>query len=163
MTLRVILSTALLAVLWVIFTETLTWQSVFVGLVVGAFVSYFTNKYIPKTPEESTRIKFHKLIVYPFWLIGKMYKDACGLIKLVFTGAKCGIVKEKLELENEGLRTIMASSVTITPGTIALEQTGENITVLCIGEEKASPNFSETVNGLRNIESRLKKAEAKNK
>ena len=158
---RTIITTAALTLLWVILAEGFTWESVAFGLVAGVFVSLFSNKFMPKYPKRDTHVKLHKLITYPFWLIGKMYKDAFGLIKLIFTGGECGIVKEKLELEDEALRMVLASSVTITPGTITLEQESDSIVVLCIDKENTSSNFAESVENIRNIEKRLKRAETK--
>jgi len=159
MVIRAIILTVVLASIWVILTENFTWQNILISLAVGGFVTVFSNKFLPEAPQQKTHIKLHKLITYPFWLIGKMYKDAFGLIKLIFTGAKCGLVKEKLELENEALRIVVASSVTLTPGTITMEQANDEIVVLCIDEEKAYPEFTESVKGMYKMQRRLKKAE----
>ena len=160
---RAILITIALTIVWIILTENFSWQNVGIGIVLGIVALYFSSKFLPNSKERSKdieKVKFHKLITYPFWLIGKVYKDGISLAKLVITGAKYGIVKEQLELDNEVLRTMLADSVTLTPGTICLDLKDKEITVLCMGDEK-TPGFPDAIESLHAIERKLKQAEGK--
>jgi len=153
------------AFVWIILTERLTLLNVVVGVVLGILALYFMRKMIPATNKHSKaieRIRFRKLLTYPFWLIGQVYKSGFFIIKLIFTGAKCGIFTEKMNLENEVLRSALMYSTTLTPGTICLGAEDDKIIVLCMDEAK-SPDFPNAVGGLRDIEKRLMKAEIKNK
>jgi len=145
----------ILTVVWVILVEELSWQSVAVGMFMSMLSVHFMGLFFKF--DEIKNVKFYKLAIYPFWLIGRIYMDAFSLAKLIFTGAKWGIVKERLELDNETLNTILADSITLTPGTIFLYRKGKEITLLCIGDKKKS-GFPSTTDGLRDIEKILKKA-----
>jgi len=126
-------------IVWIILMESFSWRNVIVGMILGVLISYCSSTLLPNSKGHSKKIehlKFHKLITYPLWLIVKVYKDGFSLMKIVIIGAKCGIVKERLELESEILRTILTDSVTLTPGTICLELEERDITVLCIGDKK---------------------------
>ena len=159
---RTIFLTIALTCVWITLTENFSWQNVAIGVILSILTSYFTSAFLPnaeRNSEKLKRVKFHRLAIYPFWLIGKVYRDGFGLIKMIiFSNPKCGIVKEQLELDNEVLCAILAESITLTPGTICLELEGKEITLLCMGDEK-SLGFPESVNGLRSIERMLQKAE----
>jgi len=162
---QTIFTIATIAIIWIIFTENLSWQNLFIGAALGTFISYFAKVFLPKSklnPKDTSRIKLNKLITYPFWLILKVYKDAFSLIGAIFSGTKCGIVKEKLKLNNKILRTILANSITQTPGTICIEQEGDEITILCLSNKKAI-DHSDSITSLRDIEKRLLKAEHQTK
>ncbi|MCL2397388.1 MAG: Na+/H+ antiporter subunit E [Defluviitaleaceae bacterium] len=160
---RIIFLTTALTIVWVILMESFSWQNIAIGVILGIIISRFSSKYLPNTKERAEdieRIKFYKLITYPFWLIGKAFKDAFFIMRLIVTdGAKCNIVKEQLGLDNEVLRTILADSVTLTPGTICLELNDKEITILYMSDGKTS-GLSGVNENLRSIEKKLQKAEA---
>ena len=162
---RIIFTTVTLAIVWFILMEGFSLQIVVIGVILGIFISYISSKYIPNSKERDRdikRIKFHKLITYPFWLIGQIYKDGFLRMKLVITGGKCSIVKKQLTLDSEVLCSIVAESITLTPGTICLELENKEITVLCISDKK-TPGPSVVTKNLHNIEKRLQKAEGNDK
>ena len=155
----------MLAFVWVILTESITLFNIVVGIVLGILVLFFTHKSVPGTSKYSKsieHIRFHKLITYPFWLIGQVYKSGFFIIKLILTGSKCGIVTDKIKLENESLRSVLMDSITLTPGTICLGIKDDEVILLCIDEAK-EPDFPNVVSGLRSMEKRLMKAEIKDK
>ena len=56
-----------------------------------------------------------KLVWFFIWLFGKMIAGTCSLIKQIFLGAKWGVVKERLEINNEVLCSVLALSITLIP------------------------------------------------
>ena len=162
---RTIILTIALTCVWIVFTERFTLMNIIIGVILSIFISCLTNAALPKSKsnvKKQSRIKFHKMITYPFWLIRKLYMDSFSLIKIIFTGAKCGVVKEQIELDNEVLQAILAYSIALPPGAMFLEQNGKEVTFLCLENEK-NAGYPEAVCGLRKIEKRLQKAEAKEK
>jgi len=162
---RSVFATISLICVWIILTENISLPNAIIGMILGIITLRFMSALIPSSKlnsAELNRIKFHKLLTYPFWLIIRIYKDAFTLIKMIFTGAKCGIVKEQVELENEVLRSILADSITLTPGTIFLNQEEKEITFLCMDNENVT-GYPNAISGLRSIESKLQKAEIKDK
>jgi len=162
---RSIFLVVMLAFVWIILVERFTWFNIIIGIAVGTFILFFMRKMLPSTSkylEAIERIRFQKLLTYPFWLIIQVYKSGFFLVKLMFTGSKYGIVTEKIELENEVLRAALMDSVTLTPGSICLGARDDEITLLCMDEAKI-PDFSNAVRGLHGIEERLMKAESKDK
>lgn len=161
---RIIFITTASACIWIILMESFSLSNIIIGIILGMLVSRFMNIFLPGSKERSEEfkhIKFHKLVTYPFWLIGKVYQDAFGLVKMIFFGGKYGIIKEQLKLDNEILRSILSDSITLTPGTICLDQKGEEITLLCMGNENTG-GYPDSVGSLRSIERMLQKAESRN-
>ena len=150
-----IFTTLIMTVVWIILMEELSWQTVAVGMFVSTLSLHFMRMFLKF--DEIKHVNFYKLITYPFWLISRIYLDAFLLVRLIFSDAKCGVVKERLALDNEALNTILADSITLTPGTIYLDREGKDITLLCIGDSKKW-GFSATTDSLRAMEKRLEKA-----
>ena len=161
MSLRIIFVAITLTFVWIILTESFSTANVIAGAVLSAITLRFVGSSLPSSKwnkDELERVKFHQLITYPFWLIVKVYKDAFGLVKIMFSGAKCDIVEVPVSLKNEILRSILSGSITLTPGTIYLSQNETHISVLSIDEEKAD-GYPGAFSGKDAIEKQLKKAE----
>jgi len=134
-----------------------------VGMAVGAVCYFARKKFIPLEPVR--HVKFLRLILYLFYLIGQIYLAGFNAIKLVLFGSRVEIVKIKTKITNDLLRVTLANSITLTPGTISLDLTGDNITVLWLRENKelsvdanpADSNPGDLIKG--NLEKKLIKAE----
>jgi len=148
--------TVALSFVWIILMEGFSWQNAAIGMLMSMISMHFMNKFFAF--EELKGIKFHKLIFYPFWLIGRIYVDAFFLIKLILSDSKWGIMTEKIEIENESLRLILADSITLTPGSVYLTRDEENITLLCIGDRK-KPGYPASTDDLRSIERILSRSQ----
>jgi multicomponent Na+:H+ antiporter subunit E len=51
-------------------------------------------------------------------------------VGIVFSGAQVRVVEVKTPLRNRFLRTILANSITLVPGSVTLDLKGDKITVL---------------------------------
>ena len=123
-----------LAFVWLLLAETFSWMSLAFGLFMAVFVVNFSDRFLPPVSQAKT-VKFSKLIFYPFYVIGQVYKSGFAMLKLIFTGAKVDIVDVRTTLKSEILRTILADTITFIPGSISMELNGEdNIKVLWIYE-----------------------------
>jgi len=145
-----------LTFVWIVLMEEVSWQNAAIGMFMSMLCSHFIGKFL--NFEEIRNVNFYKLIVYPFWLLGRIYVDAFYLIKMILTDSKWGITTHRLKLDNEPLRNMLADSITLTPGSVYLEREGENITLLCIGDRK-KPGYSTAEDDLRSIERMLIKSQ----
>lgn len=148
-----------LTVVWVILMEELSWQSVAIGMFASMASMHFGRKFLPF--KEITNINFVKLITYPFFLLGQIYKAGFSMMLLVLKGFRVGIVTVKTDIEDETLRIILADSITLVPGSILLELQDDDITILWI-TSKDNPmssvdDNSEAIKG--KLERRLIKAQ----
>ena len=95
-----------LTMVWMLLLEEISWQSAAMGMFVSMLCMHFSDKYL--NLGEIQRVDFYKLVSYPFWLVFRVYMDAIFLVKIIFTGAKWGVIKQDIALSNESLRTILS-------------------------------------------------------
>lgn len=136
--------------------EGFSWQNAAIGMFMSLVSIHFTSKFF--NFEEINGINFYNLATYPFWLLARIYLDAIHLIKLIITGSRWGIIRLELELENDFLQTILADSITLTPGSVYMGRKKKILTLLCLGK-KGEKSFPESIEGIRRIERRLVKAQ----
>jgi len=151
-----IFATVALTFVWIILMEGFSWQNAAIGMFMSMLSMHFMGKLFGF--EEIKNVDFYKLIVYPFWLVCRIYMDAFYLTKMILSDAKWGIMTERLQLDNEALCLMLADSITLTPGSVYLEREGRNITLLCIGDKKR-PGYPVAIEDLRSIESMLLRAQ----
>ena len=151
-----IFATVALTLVWIILMEGFSWQNAAIGMFMSMLSMHFMGKFFGF--EEIKNVNFYKLIIYPFWLVGRIYMDAFYLTKMIFSDAKWGIMKEQLKLDNEALCLMLADSITLTPGSVYLEREGKEITLICIGDKKYT-GYPVAVEDLRSIEKMLLKAQ----
>ncbi|AHL23495.1 MULTISPECIES: monovalent cation/H+ antiporter subunit E [Thermococcus] len=106
-------------------TNGLLWstQELIAGLIFAGIVAYATKDIVG---EESTRflnpIRWLEWIAYVPVLFWGMVKANFHVAYLVITGKiRPGIVKVPVELEKDAQYTILANSITLTPGTLTID------------------------------------------
>jgi len=147
---------AALTLVWVLLVEQLTVQSIITGVIIGVMCVYVVKKFLKF--QEIDHVNFYKLAFYPFWLIGRIFMDAVFVMKMIFSNAKWGVTVEKLNLDNEVLRIMLAEAITLTPGSIFLNLKDKDLTLLCLGDRKHE-GYPAIVETLRRIEKILLKAQ----
>jgi len=154
-----------LSVVWIVLTETFNWQSLAIGLLVGAFCSFFATKFLPPA-ESANTVKFSKLIFYPFYVLGQVYKAAFSMLKFVFVGANVEFVPVKTTLKSETLRIILMDTMTFIPGSISMEINDDTIMSLWIYDKNLdiSTLSQEQINQMTmgKIQKKLAKAQIEN-
>ena len=142
-----------LTLVWFILVEEISWMSYAIGLTISILSLHIGSKFLPF--KEIANVNFFALIVYPFWLLRRIYVDGLYLMKFILTGTntQVGVVTVQTRLSNEHLRIIAANSITLTPGSVFLKLEDENITLLWVGDEAS------VVEEMRRIEDKLLKAE----
>lgn len=117
-----------LTCVWVLLLEGFTVAIILSGLFFSAVVLIFCNKALPMG--KISNVRFTKLAIYPFFLIGQIYVAGFHVIKLIFTGTDVEIIQVKTEIENESLRILLVDSVTLTPGSILIGMEGKEFSLL---------------------------------
>jgi len=117
-----------LAAIWIILSENHSVPVIAAGLVISFGCIYICNRLLPLP--KTANIKPLVLITYPFYLIFQVYLSAFNAIKLILTGMEVDIIEVRTKLSNSFLRTLLANSVTLTPGSVSLELKDDTITLL---------------------------------
>ena len=125
---NMLFSIAGLTAVWIILFEKFTVPLMAAGVVVSAGCVYICNRLLPLP--KTANIKTFGLIIYPFYLIIQVYLSAFNAIKLILTGVDVDFIEVKTKLSNNFLRTILANSITLTPGSVSLELKDDTITLL---------------------------------
>lgn len=124
----------LLFLLWVALNGKWTWEIVIFGAVISGAVYWFMCKNLEYDPKSD--IKFFKNLVrgiaYIFVVFWEIVKSSITVMKIVYAkkiDIQPQIVFFDVPLKNEFLRTILANSITLTPGTITVNVEGNHFCV----------------------------------
>jgi len=129
----------LLAAVWVILRESFTVLTVAGGIAAGFGCVYFCSKFFP--PSKSSAIDPFKFAGYLLFLIGQIYVAGIFAIKLILTDAQVEVVEMKTEVTDFFLRTVLVNSITLVPGSVALDLSGDTITVLWLKKKTDDPEY----------------------
>ena len=131
-----------LFVLWLVFNGKVTLELVIIGVVLSAAVYAFCCKFLEYSPKREL-LALRLLpqgIGYFFVLIKEIVKANCGTIGLIVSpkyDVEPVLVTFKTELKTDLARTVLANSITLTPGTITVELTEDEFKVHCLDKEMA--------------------------
>ena len=124
--------TLLMVSIWVIFSEDLSVQTVLIGLAASAIALALTNKLILKEDYAALySVRFVPAIWYSIRLLIAIYVAGFQALSRMITGRiNVGIVDIETELEDPFAVSLLANSITLTPGTVTLVQTGSSLRVI---------------------------------
>lgn len=121
---------------WVILCEQLNIEVIILGMTVSAVVYYFNRSLIT---QES--FKFRKLLLYMLYLLLLLKEIVIANIsvaKIVLSPrikiSPC-IVRLKTQLKSNMKRTILANSITLTPGTLTVQLIEDELVIHCLRQE----------------------------
>jgi len=149
----------LLTVIWVILRESFSVATIIIGIVVSAFCVLFSRKLIPLTRTDA--VKPFRLLIYIPYLLGQIYIGGIAAIKIILFGAHVEIVEVRTRIKSALLRTILVNSITLVPGSISLDLTGDRITILWLMRKTETAPDTENADELlkAKLERMLLKAE----
>jgi multicomponent Na+:H+ antiporter subunit E len=131
--------------MWVLLTWSINIQDIFAGLVVAFFVTILTRRLFPDdflkllNPKRFLFGAFY--IPYLFYYILLANLDVAYRVLNPFLPIKPGIVKVKTSLKNDFAKTILANSITLTPGTLTVEVDGDYFYVHWINVSSDDPDI----------------------
>ena len=127
----------LLTVAWLILVESISIVQIAIGFAASIICVICFYRFFDLG--KFANINLWRLLLYLFYLIGQIYVAGIKAIILVIKGAAVDIVKVRTIAENDLFIVLLANSITLTPGTISLEITGNEISVLWLREVDADP------------------------
>ncbi len=132
----------ILFALWLVFNGKVTLEIVLFGIALSVAVYLFCWKFLEYSPKREL-LALRLLpqgIGYFFVLIWEVIKANCGTISLIVSPkyeVEPVLVTFRTALKTDLARTVLANSITLTPGTITVELTEEEFKVHCLDKEMA--------------------------
>ena len=132
----------LLFALWLIFNGKVTLEIVLFGIVLSTAVYLFCWKFLEYSPKRELRALrlLPQGIGYFFVLVWEIVKANCAAIALIVSPkyeVEPVLVTFRTNLKTDLAKTILANSITLTPGTITVELTDDEFKVHCLDKEMA--------------------------
>ena len=150
-----------LTVIWIILTESVTPFNIGVGVAVGILTAIFLRKFLPIKNIDD--VNFYRLITFPFYLIGQIYVAGFQVIWMVLKGSRVGTIVLKTKIKSEALKVILVDSITLTPGSVLIDLTDDNLNLLWIREKNEPADVETAERKLKaRLERRLLKAQKTN-
>lgn len=127
---------------WIIFNGKITLEIIIFGIVISLLVFLFVCKFLNYNLEKEIRLykKIPLFVKYLLLLIKEIIKSNIEMCRMTFTRKEIMepiIIHVKTPLENEALRVILANSITLTPGTITVSLTDNDLYVHCLDKSLA--------------------------
>lgn len=132
----------LIFLLWIIFNANITLEIIIFGLVLSAFVYWFTCKFLEWSPKKDLLwLKRGGLFIeYLVVLVIEIIKANFATIKMAFSSKYVKepvLVTFKTHIKGNFLRVLLANSITLTPGTITVALEDDVFTVHCLDKDFA--------------------------
>ena len=132
----------LLFVLWLVFNGKVTPEIVLFGIGLSSAVYLFCWKFLKYRPKQEL-LALRLLpqgIGYFFVLVKEIVKANCVMIPLIVSPkyeVEPVLVTFRTDLKSNLAKTVLANSITMTPGTITVELTEDEFKVHCLDKEMA--------------------------
>lgn len=126
----------LLFALWLVFNGQITLEIVIIGALVSAALYFFCCKFLNFSIKKDKIIvrELPLIISYIFNLIIEVLKATFATTGLIFKKGQpsSAIITFSSGLKSETARVLLANSITLTPGTITVDLTGDTYTIHCL-------------------------------
>ena len=127
---------------WIIFNGRITMEIVLFGLAVSVAVFAFVCKFMDYSLEKERHFykKLPLFCKYAALLLKEIAKANLMVCRLMLTRREVVepvLVKVHTNLKTETARVILANSITLTPGTITVSLTGQELLVHCLDKTLA--------------------------
>lgn len=128
--------------LWLIFSGKITTEIVIFGVILSMAVYLFCWKFLEYSPKNDLKALrlLPQVIYYLFILVIEVLKANAVMISLILSPKyemEPVLVTFKTELKTDLARTVLANSITLTPGTITAELAGNELKVHCLDKDMA--------------------------
>jgi multisubunit Na+/H+ antiporter MnhE subunit len=148
-----------MAFIWIVLNGAITFMNLAWGIVIGAASLWFAIRFMK--PSRISGVRFIKLTLYPFYLLGQVYCAGFLVIKRIIYGCRTEVVTVETAVTNDFLRTLLCNSITMIPGSAVLDRNDSKLTIVVLLDKNAPPLTAETAKAvIKGPESRLLKAQA---
>ena len=133
----------LLFLCWIVFNQNFTLEIVLFGLAISGAIYFFMCKFMDYSIKKDLFImrKIPQIVHYVLILFIEIIKANVTIFKLFGTLGKERepvIVSFRTDLKTRLGRTLLANSITLTPGTITVKMEGNLLTVHCFDKSLAA-------------------------
>ena len=134
-TIRKVVGCILLACVWLVLNETVNVQTIALGFVLSIFCVWLSGRLLGIDYAETFSLSPLSSLKYAIILIKEVY--AAGIMATIdiLRGniAPCIVqITMDTRIKHPFLQSIVANSITLTPGTITIDQKNGELTVLCL-------------------------------
>ena len=128
-------------IVWCILYESLAWTILGTGFFLGVVTAVFANAFlVSHQPAGAYRFNIPMLLAYLFVLLYRIFKAGFSVIPAIITGkTKTGIIDITTKVPEGLASTTLANSITLTPGTVTIEKSGQNLKVLWLQKTTDDP------------------------
>lgn len=128
--------------LWIIFNGTITLEVVLVGAAISALLYAFVCRFMEYSPKKDWQgfKNLGRVLRYVVTLVWEIVKANTQVIHFILTSKyeiEPMLIRFRTDLKKEGNRAVLANSITLTPGTITVALTGDELLVHCLDKELA--------------------------
>ncbi|MBE0675382.1 MAG: Na+/H+ antiporter subunit E [Bacteroidales bacterium] len=121
---------------WLLLTHSLNWQNLVAGAVISLLTTVIFSRYFNMDAGKILHpARWFWLIIYILYFVWECVKANFDVAYRVLHPAmpvKPGILRVKMNLKGSLARTILANSITMTPGTISVDIIDDMLYVHCI-------------------------------
>lgn len=127
---------------WIIFNGNITTEIVILGLGIAALVFAFVCKFMNYSlhKEKIFYKKILSFVAYVILLVREIVKANLSVIHMVLTRTEIMepvVVRFRTNLKTDTARVLLANSITLTPGTITVALTDDELVVHCLDKSLA--------------------------
>lgn len=131
----------LLFALWVVFTAKTNWHHLLLGAVVSVFIAFLSYLLLAGRLDPhlnaGVAIRFPVFSAILFWEIIKANWDVLKRVLAPSFPISPQIVAFESYLESDIAKTVLANSITLTPGTVTVEIEGSTYYIHCLSDDHA--------------------------
>jgi len=130
----------LLFALWLILNGRITLEVCLFGLAISALIYLFMCKFMDFSPKKDLRLmrRTGYAILYFFVLLKEIFVSNFKVMAIILfkrIPITPAMTEVRVDLKSEMGKTILANSITLTPGTITVKVEGDVFTVHCLSAE----------------------------
>lgn len=122
------------AVLWIILNESISIIHIISGIILGLLSIFITDRFLLTDGYKNTyKVRPYWLFKYFLYIIIQIYISGfVTIIKIISGKINPDIVEIETEIKNDIYICLLANSITLTPGTVTIDKTGQRLKVLWI-------------------------------
>ena len=145
-----ILTVVVLTLVWIVYSEKADFWTVVTGIGFSILGLLLTNIFVLKQDyRDNYHVSLFAMLKYIPFLFIQIYLSGFDAIYRVFTRrVNVGVVDIKTDLPDDYLRSLLATAITLTPGTVTLNQEDKDMTIIWLNCETSDPvEAGETIKG----------------
>ncbi len=122
---------------WLLLNGRVTWEIALTGLALSGLLYAFIWKFMGYSPRREWQAvkRLPRFLAYVAWLVGQIFASAFAVIRLIWSPgleAEPRLTSFRSRLKTGVGRTVLANSITLTPGTVTVDVQEDRFLVHCL-------------------------------